>query len=110
MDTPLQIEVHIGSDLGKNIEVYYQHQMRMSLMIRGESFINNIYNYFNTEGKSFIIQNYGIELVKKHFVYKKLQEQNFVGSQTNFTADSLDKLVKIYKNNAFLGHIELYIL
>lgn len=25
MDTPLQIEVHIGSDLGKNIEVYYQH-------------------------------------------------------------------------------------
>jgi hypothetical protein len=48
--------------------------MRMSLSIRGENFINNIYNYFNTEGKSFITENYGIEIINKHFIYKKLQE------------------------------------
>lgn len=25
IDTPLQVEVHLGSDLGHNVEVYFQH-------------------------------------------------------------------------------------
>jgi len=29
------VEVHVGSDLGQEVEVYYQHEGRMGLKMRG---------------------------------------------------------------------------
>jgi len=43
--------VHVGGDLGKDVEIYYQHQLRMSLRIRGEEMINNMFSYFIGDGK-----------------------------------------------------------
>lgn len=51
IDAALQVEVHVGGDLGKDVEVYYQHQMRMSHKIRGDGFIDELFGFFNGEGK-----------------------------------------------------------
>ncbi|KRX04426.1 hypothetical protein PPERSA_00195 [Pseudocohnilembus persalinus] len=40
---PLQVEIHCGGDLGENVEIYYQHEKRISLKYSGDNFINGIY-------------------------------------------------------------------
>lgn len=54
IESPLHLEVHLGSDLGQNVEVYFQHEMRMSLQMRGEKVIKALFDYFNGDGKSHI--------------------------------------------------------
>ena len=40
------IEVHFGSKLGHNVEVYMQHETRASALGRGKTIINNIFSHF----------------------------------------------------------------
>jgi hypothetical protein len=46
IDAPLQVELHAGSDLGFNVELHYQHEMRMSLQIRGQSLVDSLVSYY----------------------------------------------------------------
>lgn len=43
IDTALQIEIHVGSDLGRDVEMYYQHQMKISHKIKGEEFVKGMF-------------------------------------------------------------------
>jgi hypothetical protein len=54
IDAALQMEVHVGSDLGRNVDVYYQHQLRMSHRLRGEETINSVFNYIIGDGKNLL--------------------------------------------------------
>jgi hypothetical protein len=42
----ITIEVHFGSDLGQNIQIYYQHLKRAYALIRGKQIIKSIYDHF----------------------------------------------------------------
>jgi hypothetical protein len=70
---PLQVEVHLGSDLGHNVEVYFQHEMRMSLQLRGERSIKAVFEHFNGAGKPRIPENFTVEIFNKHLRYRKLE-------------------------------------
>lgn len=39
---PLQVEIHCGGDLGDNVEIYYQHEKRLTLKFCGEKFVDNL--------------------------------------------------------------------
>lgn len=52
VETGLQVEVHVGGGLGRELEVYFQHQMRMSLRVRGEALIRQLFDHFIGEGKA----------------------------------------------------------
>lgn len=39
----LQIEVHVGGDLGRDVEMYVQNGMRYSLKIRGEKWVRKVF-------------------------------------------------------------------
>ena len=39
---PLQVELHCGGDLGEDVEIYYEHEMKLSLKYRGQRFIQNL--------------------------------------------------------------------
>lgn len=38
----VQFEIHLGSDLGQDIEIHYQHQSRMSFKIKAREFISRL--------------------------------------------------------------------
>ena len=38
--------------MGREVEVYFQHQMRASLKMRGEQFVDTLFEFFMGEGKS----------------------------------------------------------
>lgn len=40
---PLQVEIHCGGDLGDDIQIYYEHEMRVTLKYRGQRFLTNLY-------------------------------------------------------------------
>ena len=40
---PLQVEIHCGGDLGENVEIYYQHEKRITLKHSGINFFNNLF-------------------------------------------------------------------
>ena len=44
---PLQVELHCGGDLGDDIEVFYEHEMKLSLKYRGQRFIQNLNKVLN---------------------------------------------------------------
>lgn len=48
------MEVHVGTDLGRDVEVYYQHQLRMSHRLRGEQMINEVFGYLIGDAKNLI--------------------------------------------------------
>jgi hypothetical protein len=48
------MDVHVGGDLGKDVEVYYQHQLRMSLRVRGEEMIEGLFGYMIGDGKGYL--------------------------------------------------------
>jgi hypothetical protein len=107
IDTALQVEVHLGSDLGHNVEVYFQHEMRMSLQMRGEKTIKAIFDYFNGEGKVHIPENFTVDIFNKHLRYRKMDETKYLSTNNGFTVDSLETIIKLYKSNNFLSQIEL---
>lgn len=39
---PLQVELHCGGDLGEDIEIYFEHEMKLSLKYRGQRFTQNL--------------------------------------------------------------------
>ena len=88
IDSPLQVEVHLGSDLGHNVEVYFQHEMRMSLQMRGEKALKTIFDHFNREGKIQIPENFTVDIFNKHLRYRKLDESKYLTTNNGFTADS----------------------
>ncbi len=44
---PLQVELHCGGDLGEDIEIFYEHEMKLSLKYRGQRFIQNLNKVLN---------------------------------------------------------------
>ena len=44
---PLQVELHTGGDLGEDVEIYYEHEMKLSLKYRGQRFIQNLIKVLN---------------------------------------------------------------
>ena len=56
----LQVEVHLGSDLGRNLEVHYQHNVQLSLQLRGRQAIRAMFDYFNTTGRPHIADGFTI--------------------------------------------------
>ncbi|KAL4473913.1 hypothetical protein ABPG74_022777 [Tetrahymena malaccensis] len=40
---PLQVEIHCGGDLGENVEIYYQHEQRITLKYCGQKFFSNLF-------------------------------------------------------------------
>ena len=54
MDAALQMEVHVGGDLGRDVEIYYQHQLRMSLKMRGEAVIEGLFGFLIGDGKAYL--------------------------------------------------------
>jgi len=84
IDGALQIEVHIGGDLGKDVEVYYQHQMRMSHRIRGESFINDLFAYCMGEGKIQLPDDSHPEIINGHLKIARTVDPSPPPSQSPF--------------------------
>lgn len=39
---PLQVELHCGGDLGEDVEIYFEHEMKLSLKYRGQRFLQNL--------------------------------------------------------------------
>ncbi len=39
----MQVEIHCGGDLGDNVEIYYQHEKRLTLKFCGINFFNNLF-------------------------------------------------------------------
>lgn len=42
------IEVHFGTNLGHNIEVYFQHETSAYGLMRGKQIINKLYEFFGS--------------------------------------------------------------
>ncbi|CAK60423.1 unnamed protein product (macronuclear) [Paramecium tetraurelia] len=40
---PLQVEIHCGSSLGDDVKIYFQHERKLSLLYRGQKFLNSMY-------------------------------------------------------------------
>lgn len=38
----VQVEVHLGGDLGQNLEIHFQHQSRMSFKLKAKAFLKKI--------------------------------------------------------------------
>jgi hypothetical protein len=38
---PLQVEIHCGGDLCEDVEIYFEHEMKLSLKYRGQRFMQN---------------------------------------------------------------------
>lgn len=53
---PLQVELHCGGDLGEDVEIYYEHEMKLSLKYRGQRFIQNLIKVLNKN--SWLRSNY----------------------------------------------------
>jgi hypothetical protein len=39
---PLQVEVHCGGDMCEDIEIYFEHEMKFSLKLRGQKFMDHL--------------------------------------------------------------------
>ena len=70
----LQVEVHLGSDLGRNVEVHYQHQMQLSLQLRGQQAIRSMFEHFNTVGRPHLADGFTIEVKNHHLNYRRLAD------------------------------------
>ena len=44
---PLQLEVHCGGDLCEDIKIYYEHEMKFSLKLRGKRFMTEFLEILN---------------------------------------------------------------
>ena len=44
---PLQVEIHCGGDLGEDVEIYFEHEMKLSLKYRGQRFLQNLTKVLN---------------------------------------------------------------
>lgn len=44
---PLQVELHCGGDLGEDIEIYFEHEKKLSLKYRGMKFMTNMIKVLN---------------------------------------------------------------
>jgi hypothetical protein len=44
---PLQAEIHCGGDLGEDVEIYFEHEMKLSLKYRGQRFLQNLTKVLN---------------------------------------------------------------
>lgn len=44
---PLQVELHCGGDLGENIEIYFEHEKKLSLKYRGQNFMTHLVKKLN---------------------------------------------------------------
>ena len=38
----VQVEVHLGGDLGQDLEIHFQHQSRMSFKLKGKAFMKKL--------------------------------------------------------------------
>lgn len=44
---PLQVELHCGGDLGEDVEIYFEHEKKLSLKYRGQKFMINLIKVLN---------------------------------------------------------------
>lgn len=44
---PLQVEMHCGGDLGEDIEIFFEHEKKLSLKYRGVRFMKNLIKLLN---------------------------------------------------------------
>ena len=96
LDAALQVEVHLGSDLGFNVEVHFQHEMRMSLALRGDKLIKNLHDYFHIDHRPLLPEGYQVNQVAQHLIFKKLNDQSTTSpssSERLFIANNLSKIV-----------------
>jgi hypothetical protein len=66
IDAALQVELHLGGQLGRDVEVYYQHQLRMSLKARGEELIRQLFDFCAGEGKAQLPEDSRLEVLNGH--------------------------------------------
>lgn len=113
IDAALQMEIHVGGDLGKDVEIYYQHQLRMSLRIKGEEMINSLFDYLIGDGKFQLPADCQTEIFNGHIRIKRIAEiadNNVTSGNEPFAAENLDKVANLYANNPALSQSALFLL
>lgn len=58
---PLQVEIHCGGDLGDDIQIFFEHEMRVTLKYRGFRFLNNLHKVLL---KNRWLKNYGYNVIE----------------------------------------------
>jgi hypothetical protein len=57
---PLLVEIHSGTDMGMDVKMYYEHERRFSLKIRGMQIFEQMYKFIQMH-KWFEGNNYTTE-------------------------------------------------
>ena len=79
--------------MGREVEVYYQHQMRTSLKIRGEGFINGLFDFFVKEGKEKLPSDCRPEVINGHLKMRRSTEGVTTASDGKaFVPETMDQL------------------
>ena len=111
IDAALQVEVHVGGDLGREVEVYFQHQMRMSVKIRGEEFISGLFEFFNGEGKPQLPEDCRPEIINGHLKMRLTGESTHpTSSGQALVPESMDLVSEVYCSNPVLGFLVTQLL
>ncbi len=66
---PLQVEIHCGGDLGDNVEIYFQHENRLTLKYCGKKLFETLYKNLM---KNRWLKNNGYQIYN---IDKKTQSQ-----------------------------------
>jgi hypothetical protein len=92
------------------VEVYYQHQLRMSLKARGEQLVGRLFDYFAGEGKMLLPEDCRPEVFNGHLRMRRVGEGAPASSGGPFVADSVEKLSSAYTDNVLLGLVGVQVL
>lgn len=95
----LQVEIHCGGDLGDDIQIFYEHEMRITLKYRGQRFLTNLYKVLL---KNRWLKNNGYNIMED-------KDNNCISIQYNKKEEKIDEKEASFFDTNIQGEEDLYL-